>query len=953
MRRSLCLGMLFVGVAFALDVDSLPVWNPDYLVRGDVPLSLDSTSSYRSNISTHGYKSMQVTVGDGGTQVDQEMRLSVQGFLTENVYIDALLSDVDRTGNEQTTATLQEIDQIYFRVESPHFLLHLGDFTWRENSLGLVGFERSTLGAMVGVKGGHTEVRGAVGSDEVQRFSVTFSGVSGQRDGYSLGSEGNFLSVVPESETVWLNGVELRRGKDYVINYAGGMLDFKGTLIPKKDDEIRVDYDAYEDDGTYMMYAARGRYRSSNIHMDVSGFRLENDVDRMRRNNWTDDDYRLLRADDGSEISRDDSLGSLKRPSRMDKVGARVQVQGDRRFYADLETAFSRKDSNIVSDDVGGPEGRAFRWHVTSDSSYDMRKFPVALDVYGNFIEENFALSEYMGRDLDWASYKLNDEWDLDSGKTQGNLRHDDFSLRLKLWDNLFSKMEWGYRRGDGENWNSSRARFSVTHNSKDVFSEVALVRVASLQEYDRTRYQATADAEYKRGFVRPFGNMDFRYTQTDSTDSRNSSLYDAVYGKSSGGLALVADEWTVREAIGAKASKRKGREDDEWNDSLLTYVWEQSAEANWKYVRVSHVLQYEYSELDEDGTDDSWLGDLNASFGERNSAFYGDIAYKLGMTEEQTYVAVYKAVANGTGDVRYDSLTGTFIEGVDNGNFVYEGMGRNDSVGAVLASSAEFSVDMELKPGLAFGINQGLLRDITLGGSFSSNGEDTTGKRVYFPPLTTSRLRDISSGRVSWESHLEWSHPVGLTAYYSPGADYEKVMSSFAYFQNAFHHEGTLGFHINESNFVSSSGRYESVELNALQILKWNVEEGSLMYRYRFLDGFHIEPSARLRYGEGHDELDESFDASLKEGALRVGYDNEHISAFTRFAVTQMDDGGDDIPYQMMSGYGDGRTYRLEASLSATLKKNISLGFHYVLRFGDAEENVFQKLSSEARAFF
>jgi hypothetical protein len=53
------------------------------------------------------------------------------------------------------------------------------------------------------------------------------------------------------------------------------------------------------------------------------------------------------------------------------------------------------------------------------------------------------------------------------------------------------------------------------------------------------------------------------------------------------------------------------------------------------------------------------------------------------------------------------------------------------------------------------------------------------------------------------------------------------------------------------------------------------------------------------------------------------------------------------------MSGYSDGNTFRLEASAQLSVNQNISFGLHYVTRFGDAEENVFQKLSTEARAMF
>ena len=180
------LGVLLWSRAFALNMDSIPVWNPDYLVQNNELHELDAASKDRdgsaiSGLSTHGYKTMQVTVGDGGTQVDQELRLSIQGFVGDSVYIDALLSDVDRRAGDQTTATLQEVDQIYFRAESRHWMVHLGDLIWRDRNMGLFGLERASLGAMVGLRGGYTEVRGVAATDETNRIVRVMNGVSGQR----------------------------------------------------------------------------------------------------------------------------------------------------------------------------------------------------------------------------------------------------------------------------------------------------------------------------------------------------------------------------------------------------------------------------------------------------------------------------------------------------------------------------------------------------------------------------------------------------------------------------------------------------------------------------------------------------------------------------------------------------------------------------------------------------
>ena len=164
MSRQFWLGLLLLAAcAFAVNVDSLPVWDPALLVRGDSFVVNLDTALRTDSLETHGYKTVQVTVGDGGTQVDQELRLSIQGRLTDSVYIDALLSDVGRRAGDQMTATLREVDQIYFRVESPHYFLHLGDLTWVDTSMGFTGMSRASLGVMGGVRGdfagGYTQVR--------------------------------------------------------------------------------------------------------------------------------------------------------------------------------------------------------------------------------------------------------------------------------------------------------------------------------------------------------------------------------------------------------------------------------------------------------------------------------------------------------------------------------------------------------------------------------------------------------------------------------------------------------------------------------------------------------------------------------------------------------------------------------------------------------------------------
>ncbi|WP_295096543.1 hypothetical protein [uncultured Fibrobacter sp.] len=951
MRRLLWAGVLVACKAFALDVEQLPVWNPDSLFRDSVPVAVDSARPVQS-LETHGYKTMQVTVGDDDTQVDQQLRLSITGMIGDSVEIDALLSDVDRKAGDQTTATLQEVDQVYFKATSRHWMLHLGDLTWQDSDLGLFSVERTTLGGMVGFRTNLSEVRAVAGTDGVQRISRTFAGVSGQREGYSLSGDGSFISVVPQSESVWINGEKLSRGKDYEVNYAGGLLNFRGTRMPHPEDEIRVEYDAYEADNVMGLYGVAGAFRHPNLYLDLSGFRLEHDVDRLKKGLWSDDDYKMLKSDDGDEFVRDDSLGELHRPMRTEMAGARIRLQGMHRYFADFELAASRRDSNTVSEEVNGPSGRAFRWFLTTDSSAAMRALPVAFSAYGNYVAERFDFSGFQGGDNDWNSYKLKDEWDLDSALlANGSYRHDEFALRFRLGAGWFGNVAWGYRQGDFERWNSSRVKGELTRNVQGHATELSLIHVQSQTEAAGERFQGYFSEKWERGFVRPFAGSDVRYTERDSA-----GLVDEEFSlRANAGISLVKDSWNVREAAEFWNVDRRGDSyGEEWNDSLRQVRWNQSAEIHLKQIELTHFLQYEYRDLAESGDENSWAGDLAGRFGDEKAGIHGTVSYKLGLTEEQTYTPVYKAVAKGTGDVRYDSLTGAFIEGVDNGDFVYEGMGRNDSIGAVLASNSGFTASMEMWPGRLFGVNSGILRDIKLSGSFNALSEDTTGRKLYFPALLPSALHRVSSGALSWSGNVEWEHPSGALAVYRPSANFDKKLSSIEYYESVFRHEAEIGYKINEDHYMGLTGFVESDELDALQDLEWDIRSVSGKYRFHFLDGFSLEPGGRYRYGAGEESTGREFDAYLWEASLRFGYRRINtFDGFVRFSYVQVETGDDVVPYQMMSGYSDGNTFRLEASASLSVNKNISFGLHYVLRFGDSEENVFQKLSTEARAVF
>lgn len=938
-----------------LSADSVPVFRgvPFLKPESKKVLEKDDGEPDSLRLRTSGSKTIQVTVGDGGTEVNQELHLSIQGEAMHGVFIDALLSDVGREAGEERTATLQEVDEVHFRIETERAFLHLGDMTWKESGLGLSGMERNTLGIAGGVKLGNSAVRGAYGFDEMEHVLSTFRGVDGEQKGYllSTGTSESYLVVVPGSETIYLNGAKLSRNEDYVVNYAGGVLDFLGTLVPGSEDEIRVEFDAYRSGGLQVLKAADGNYRGKNVWLDVAAFEVSSDTSRLKRRTWSDDDIQMLRKDDGSDFERADSLEALERPRSARRFGARMRLQGENHLYADAEAGYGLLDSNTLSHRIGGPSGHGYRWYLSNDSTDGQRFSPVRVTVSGDYLQEGFLQNDFQGSVRNWDSYALRDLWDLDSSAVVGSLRSDELSLRVRLPARFFLGSEWGYRRSlsAGADWNSSRFRGFFEHRGNDVLSEISFVRIASFEEFLTERYQGILRAESRTGFFRPFGNASYSIWLKDSE-----KLFEKRSEKATAksGVELAFENWNTKGTLfGTRA--RTGHSFSSLGDSLKQAGFEHSANFNGKFFSVEHVLQYKRTVLDTAGASNSWLSEENVRFGSASSPFTGSASYRLGLSREVPYVPIYKAVAPGTGDVMFDSLSGVFVEGVDNGNFVYEGMGRSDSADAVRASTARLSLNLSFTPRL-LGIQSGILRDLEISFDGSSEGRDTTGKTLFLPPFWNGTLRSLGSGLFTGEGSLLWTEFKNRgSAEYRVGAESEKRNTTVGYFESRYWHRlcGVYSGRKNETWELSPG--LENVKLETSQKMRWKIYEASLSWKRKLPLHLYVLPKGWVRKGSGRDES-ESLSALLRQASLVVGFDDDRmVRVSDEFSATYVTSRNEALPYRMISGFGKGVTYR--NSLSATVDANeyISLGLYYVIRFGSAESGIFQKMSMEAKAYF
>ena len=196
------------------------------------------------DLRVDGSKTFGITAGSNrDPTLEQSLRLNVTGRIAGDVAIRAYLSDQNTPLRpEGDTEELRALDEVLVELESPRGKATLGDFVLVSERARLASVRRELSGAQVTGSVGPVTFQMAGARAEGEFRSVTFRGTEGKQGQYVLGSGG---AVVAGSERVWVDGEQVRRGRDndYVIDYDAGAIEFTETTPITSETEISVDYE--------------------------------------------------------------------------------------------------------------------------------------------------------------------------------------------------------------------------------------------------------------------------------------------------------------------------------------------------------------------------------------------------------------------------------------------------------------------------------------------------------------------------------------------------------------------------------------------------------------------------------------------------------------------------------------------------------------------------------------
>lgn len=320
--------------------------------------------------------------------VNSSLNLQMEGKLTENVNLKAVISDTNIPFQpEGNTQNVQDFDNIYIQLYNDKWSLLAGDVVLQNKPSEFLKFYKNVQGVQFTtnytLNNGFKAETSFAGSVAKGRFnSSTIEPLEGVLGPYKVRGPNNerFIIIIAASEKVFLDGVELTRGfsNDYVIDYNLGEITFTNKILITKFSRIRVDFE----------------FSDQNYSRSIFN------VNHFQANNSLDFSFNYYSEKDDRNRPLAFSL------SQEDKIV--LKNAGD-----DLDNAFtSRTDSVVFSPDIilykktsatddVGLIHEIFKYSSSPDSAYFNVQFSEVGIGRGNYVLLNTTAN---GRIYEWIS---------------------------------------------------------------------------------------------------------------------------------------------------------------------------------------------------------------------------------------------------------------------------------------------------------------------------------------------------------------------------------------------------------------------------------------------------------------------------------------------------------------------------------------------------------------------
>lgn len=230
--------------------------NPDstYMVqkRQRKPIFLEN-----NKLLINGSKTFALSFSENKDfDVNQSLYLKLSGEIADNIFVEAQLSDsnspISTEGNSQE---LSSLDKVYISLFNDNFELAFGDLAHEITNTSYINYLAQFEGLKLGlfqsknnIYSGRFNLQNriwtALAVSKGKNSTYKFNCVEGKQGPYFIYVANNdqYVSIIANSESLFIDGVKAERGIDYFIDYSEGSVTFENLVTSETEIYITFEY---------------------------------------------------------------------------------------------------------------------------------------------------------------------------------------------------------------------------------------------------------------------------------------------------------------------------------------------------------------------------------------------------------------------------------------------------------------------------------------------------------------------------------------------------------------------------------------------------------------------------------------------------------------------------------------------------------------------------------------
>lgn len=284
----------------------------DSLITKKKKQDLFAGFNQKSKLNISGNKTFSVSVSNQqDVDINQSLYLKLDGEISENVRIEAQLNDSQSPLSEEgDTKELSSLDQVFFKVYSPHYEIAFGDLDMKFEGTNFINYTNKFEGVRAGYQDKST-IRAALALSKSKNAEIDFFSQNGKQGPYYLKPSGSAYNVkiISGTEEIALDGILLSRGEDYLIDYAEGTITFTSAWFISSNNRIKASFQYSDDNYRKNLYLTQTKnYFNDRFYLFTHSIMQSDDKKNPLEASFTDADLELLKNSGDQSIFVDGAV---------------------------------------------------------------------------------------------------------------------------------------------------------------------------------------------------------------------------------------------------------------------------------------------------------------------------------------------------------------------------------------------------------------------------------------------------------------------------------------------------------------------------------------------------------------------------------------------------------------------------------------------------------------------